>query len=138
STGTVAAITLDPSPIKVTITASSKPPASTVQIFANFAFTTTDAISTVRCQLDTAPEGMCTSPTTQSYSGLSSGSHTFTVRAIDAAGISSSTSYTWTVTAQAPANTVAPAVSGQAVVGQVLTASPGTWTGNPAPTLTYQ
>jgi len=37
-----------------------------------------------------------------------------------------------------PANTTAPTITGSAVVGQTLTAHPGTWTGNPAPTLTYQ
>ena len=38
----------------------------------------------------------------------------------------------------APANTVAASISGSAVAGQMLTADPGTWTGIPAPTLTYQ
>jgi hypothetical protein len=37
---------------------------------------------------------------------------------------------------EAPANTVAPAITGSAVVGQTLTGSDGTWTG--APTLTRQ
>jgi rRNA processing protein Gar1 len=37
-----------------------------------------------------------------------------------------------------PANTVAASISGSAVAGQILTADPGTWTGTPAPTLTYQ
>lgn len=37
-----------------------------------------------------------------------------------------------------PVNTVAPVVSGTAVVGQTLTCTAGTWTGNPTPTLTYQ
>jgi ribosomal protein L14 len=41
-------------------------------------------------------------------------------------------------TGSAPANTVTPTLSGNAVVGQVLTVSPGTWTGSPAPTFTYQ
>src|SRR5207302_8470029 len=38
----------------------------------------------------------------------------------------------------APANTAAPTVSGVAQQGQTLTANPGTWTGNPAPTFSYQ
>ncbi|NTG07145.1 hypothetical protein [Rhizobium rhizogenes] len=41
-------------------------------------------------------------------------------------------------TLTAPANTALPTISGTARVGQVLTASPGTWSGNPAPTFTYQ
>ena len=40
--------------------------------------------------------------------------------------------------AVAPSNTVAPAISGTAVVGQVLTTTTGTWTGYPAPTYSYQ
>ena len=39
---------------------------------------------------------------------------------------------------QAPANTQVPQISGTATVGQQLQATPGTWTGNPAPTFTYQ
>jgi hypothetical protein len=38
----------------------------------------------------------------------------------------------------APVNTVAPAVTGTAAVGQVLTCSQGTWTGTPTPTYAYQ
>jgi hypothetical protein len=37
-----------------------------------------------------------------------------------------------------PVNTVAPAVTGTATVGQTLTTTNGTWTGAPAPTFTYQ
>lgn len=38
----------------------------------------------------------------------------------------------------APANTVAPAITGTATVGQVLTGSTGTWTGRETPVLTRQ
>lgn len=38
--------------------------------------------------------------------------------------------------ASLPVNTVAPVVSGTAVAGQTLTATPGTWTGTPTPTVT--
>ena len=38
----------------------------------------------------------------------------------------------------APANTVAPAVSGTATVGETLTTTDGTWDGTPAPTFTYK
>jgi hypothetical protein len=42
------------------------------------------------------------------------------------------------VNAVAPSNTVAPVISGTAVVGQVLTSTTGTWTGIPTPTYSYQ
>lgn len=38
----------------------------------------------------------------------------------------------------APANLVAPVVSGIGVVGQTLTTTNGTWSGVPSPTFTYQ
>ncbi len=37
-----------------------------------------------------------------------------------------------------PSNTVSPTISGLTVDRQVLTANPGTWSGTPAPTYTYQ
>jgi hypothetical protein len=38
----------------------------------------------------------------------------------------------------APVNTVAPAITGTATVGNTLSCSTGTWTGTPTPTYTYQ
>ena len=37
-----------------------------------------------------------------------------------------------------PVNTSLPSISGSAVQGQTLTAGPGSWSGSPVPTLTYQ
>lgn len=45
---------------------------------------------------------------------------------------------TFQVTGVAPANTVAPVVSGTSTFGQLLSTTPGTWTGTPAPTVSYQ
>ena len=57
---------------------------------------------TFRCALDSAAYVACPSPKT--YSGLSQGSHTFSVQAVDGAGnVSPTTAYTWTVDTVAPA-----------------------------------
>ncbi len=134
-TGTVTAITLDPSSIAVSITAASRPANPTAQTSANFSFSVNDAISTVQCQLDSGSWLPCTTPTSQAYSTLGAGSHKFVVQAADAAGKAVTASYSWTVVA--PANTSLPEISGSATVGQALSASTGSWTGSPT-TFTYQ
>jgi hypothetical protein len=60
------------------------------------------------------------------------------VTATNAFGTASATSNSITGTATAPVNTVAPVISGTAVVGQTLSSTTGTWTGTPIPTYTYQ
>ena len=60
------------------------------------------------------------------------------VTATNAFGAASATSNSITGTATAPVNTVAPVISGTAVVGQTLSSTTGTWTGAPTPTYTYQ
>jgi len=82
-------------PPETTIT--SDPAATTTTKGATFAFTSSKAGSTFACQLDGAPAQACTSP--QSYTGLAKGAHTFTVTAIDRAGIDDPTAAThsWTV-----------------------------------------
>jgi hypothetical protein len=130
TTGTIAAIQLDPAPIAVTITPTSGPASATGPTNASFSFSTSDQVATVQCQLDGAPLSPCTSPTTQTYSGLSVGSHTFTVEATDAVGNTASASYT------TPANTAHPVVSGTDAVGQTVSCTQGTWTGN-ASSYTY-
>ena len=83
-------------------TISAQPPATTTETNASFAFAGTDNVTpagslTFECKLDTGAYAACTSPKT--YTGLAIGSHTFSVRAKDAAGNvdGSPASYTWTI-----------------------------------------
>jgi hypothetical protein len=52
--------------------------------------------------------------------------------------LADSTSGTTNPVGSAPVNSGYPTISGSAGQGQTLTASPGTWSGNPAPTYSYQ
>jgi LPXTG-motif cell wall-anchored protein len=80
-------------------TITSGPPASTTATSATFTFTGTEPTPSFECSLDGAAFQSCTSP--HVLSGLSVGSHTFRVRAVDAAGNVDATpaSLSWAVTA---------------------------------------
>ncbi len=134
TTGTISVIDLIPNPIAVPI--SSEPPKRTKATSASFAFATDDTLSTVACRLDSAAYGSCTSSTSQSYSGLLPGRHTFSVRATDAAGNTSTSSYTWAIDA-APKAVKRPSLSAGTVLGLTLRAN-GTWTGYPTLKFHYQ
>jgi hypothetical protein len=100
----------DATPPDTTITAHPADPSTGSG--ASFSFSATEPGSTFTCTLDGA-KSTCTSP--QSYAGLASGSHSFTVAAADIAGNTdaSPATFTWTQTAPtssgcAPQTTWAP------------------------------
>lgn len=98
----------------------TNPPDPSNSADATFTFTATDMLSlvvTFECKLDAGSFTSCASP--QNYMGLSDGSHTFSVRATDAAGNVDPTpaTYTWTIST-APASPI------------TVTATAGTPTGN--------
>ncbi len=74
---------------------------------ASFTFSSSETGSTFECRLDTVTWTSCSSP--KGYSGLANASHTFDVRAADAAGNTdaSPATRTWTV-AVPPPDTTAP------------------------------
>jgi hypothetical protein len=78
-------------------TISSGPSDPTTDTFADFAFDSSEAGSTFRCELDGGGFSACSS--LQSYGGLTTGSHTFSVHATDAAGNvdASPATFTWTI-----------------------------------------
>jgi hypothetical protein len=135
--GTVSVITLDPEPVEATIAAESEPANPTAQTSASFTFSVNDAVATVQCELDEGPWTQCTSPTSQSYTALGEGPHSFQVQATDSAGNTSTATYSWTITAP-PKNTTPPSIAGTAAEGELLTASAGGWGGYPAPSFGYQ
>jgi hypothetical protein len=77
-------------------TITSKPSNGT-STSASFAFTASESGSTFECKLDGGSWVACTSP--KAYSSLATGSHTFSVRAKDAAGNTdaSPATATWTI-----------------------------------------
>ncbi len=86
-------------------TIGSNPPATTTQTNASFEFAGTDNRTpsgslTFECRLDNGSYAACTTP--KAYTGLATGSHTFSVRAKDAAGNTdlSPATYTWTIQSQ--------------------------------------
>ena len=100
----------DTTPPETTIDAG---PAGTVaSASASFAFSASETGSSFQCQLDGAAWTACTSP--QAYSALPDGSHTFAVRATDAAGNTDATPATrsWTIDTAAPDTTLSSGPSG--------------------------
>jgi hypothetical protein len=80
---------------------TSTPNTPTNQTSASFSFSDTEAGVSLLCKLDGSAFSACSSPKT--YNGLKEGSHTFSVKAQDAAGNQSGAStFTWTVDTTAP------------------------------------
>ncbi|WP_180336414.1 Ig-like domain-containing protein [Pontibacter ramchanderi] len=96
-------VVIDTTAPNTTITAS--PAAATNATSATFTFTSNETVSTFQASVDGSPFTIATSPIT--LTGLSGGTHTVQIRAMDAAGNLDPTpaSYTWTVDATAPAVT---------------------------------
>ena len=118
--------TIDTTPPSTAIIGA--PPSITNQTSASFTFTASEAGSTFQCRLDSAAVTACTSP--QSYTGLPAGSHTFQVRATDAAGNADGTpaSYGWTIDTTPPDTTITagpPATTNQTTASFSFTSSEG-------------
>jgi len=92
--------TVDTAAPNTSITANPSDPSSSTS--ADFSFTSTEGGSTFACELDGGGFGACASPA--SYTGLADGSHTFKVKANDAAGNADASAavFTWTIDATAP------------------------------------
>jgi hypothetical protein len=121
-----AALTFDSTaPPSPTITSSPENP--TTATSASFSFTDSESGVSFGCRLDGGSYSECPSPI--SYSGLADGSHTFDVRAVDAAGNQSApTSYTWTIDASGPTATITFPVAGSYYNNSAYNAGCGTGT----------
>jgi hypothetical protein len=106
----------DTTPPETTINSGPQDPTNNPS--ASFAFSSDEAGSTFECSLDGDAFASCSSP--KSYTNLADGSHTFSVRAVDAAGNTDATpaSRTWTVDTAAPDTTIGSGPSGTITVAE--------------------
>jgi alpha-tubulin suppressor-like RCC1 family protein len=87
-------IFLDTMPPVLTIT--SMPDNLSTSSTATFSFSASEPVTGYECRIDSSSYEPCISP--KSFSGLSEGSHTFHLRAVNLVGNTAETSYTWTIT----------------------------------------
>ena len=78
----------------------STPAKETTETSASFAFSTSTAGAQLECALDGAALAACASP--KSYSGLTVGLHTFSVRAVAGGVASAVATYSWTISDPSP------------------------------------
>ena len=107
---TIEAPAEDNTPPQTSIT--SGPAASTTATSASFSFNSSEAGSSFTCRLDGGAWSSCSSP--KAYAVLAAGSHSFSVRAADAAGNVDPTppGYSWAVVSTPPPPPVKPPVTG--------------------------
>ncbi len=98
-----------------TVSITGQPSNPTISTSATFTFTATDptvggvfsGVARVQCKLDAGAFANCATNTSQSYSALPEGSHTFQVQATDVAGnVSTATTFTWVVDLTPPTVTL--------------------------------
>jgi hypothetical protein len=94
----LAALVLAQAPPETTIV--SGPPAVSSAAIATFTFTASEPAATFQCSLDDSVLSACTSPFTTP--ALTDGSHTFSVRSVDAAGVADPTPATADFTVELP------------------------------------
>jgi lysophospholipase L1-like esterase len=73
---------------------------------ANFGFSSNDGTATLLCKRDAQAFQSCTTSTSQAYSSLADGPHTFTLQATDPAGNVTTASRTWNIDTTAPVTTI--------------------------------
>ena len=89
---------------------TSAPPLFSNSSSATFSFSSNEANTTFQCSRDGGAFGPCSGSNSQSYSGLSDGSHNFQLRSTDLAGNTSTISRTWTIDTVLPETTLDPNV----------------------------
>jgi hypothetical protein len=103
-----------PLPAAPTAVITAGPSGSTAETGATFGFSSDDSAATYECVLDSGAWSACASP--RSYGGLAVGSHTFSVRATNAAGTGSEATRIWAVSAPFPAPSTSQELLGNAKI----------------------